>query len=156
MTIKSSWEWLTVFRRFSHSSWQNLSSSPRFDGEHRCTAIFMSRDALLGSGLDFSWTWVFQENCSALIWESFEVLFDELPAGPHVPFSEEWLPTRHTIIKAWLVKCCTDGYASLRLSVVPNLFHLRIMEATVLLDTFNAAEMFLYPSPDLSCCSLVS
>ena len=36
-----------------------------------------------------------------------------------------------------------------RVLVVPKLFHLRMMEATVLLGTFNAAEMFLYPSPDL-------
>ena len=30
------------------------------------------------------------------------------------------------------------------LLVVPNFFHLRIMEATVFLGTFNAAEMFWY------------
>ncbi|KAK3510414.1 hypothetical protein QTP70_005910 [Hemibagrus guttatus] len=36
-----------------------------------------------------------------------------------------------------------------RVLVVPNFFHLRIMEATVLIGTFNAAEIFLYPSPDL-------
>ena len=28
-------------------------------------------------------------------------------------------------------------------------FHLRMKEATVFLGTFNAAEMFWYPSPDL-------
>ena len=33
--------------------------------------------------------------------------------------------------------------------MVPNFFHLRMMEATVLIGTFKAAEMFLYPSPDL-------
>ena len=33
--------------------------------------------------------------------------------------------------------------------MVPNFFHLRMTEATVLLGTFNAAEMFWYPSPDL-------
>uniref|UniRef100_A0A673YI83 RAB GTPase activating protein 1 like n=1 Tax=Salmo trutta TaxID=8032 RepID=A0A673YI83_SALTR len=31
--------------------------------------------------------------------------------------------------------------------VVPNFFHLRMMEATVFLGTFNAAEMFLVPFP---------
>ena len=36
-----------------------------------------------------------------------------------------------------------------RVLVVPNLFQLRMMEATVFLETFNAAEMFWYPSPDL-------
>ena len=36
-----------------------------------------------------------------------------------------------------------------RVLVVPNFFHLRMMEATVFLGTFNAAELFWYPSPDL-------
>ena len=31
--------------------------------------------------------------------------------------------------------------------VVPNFFHLRMMEATVFLSTFNAAEFFLVPFP---------
>ena len=37
----------------------------------------------------------------------------------------------------------------IRVLVVPNFFHLRMMEASVFLGTFNAAEMFWYPSPDL-------
>jgi hypothetical protein len=42
------------------------------------------------------------------------------------------------------------GRAALgRTLVVPNFFHLRMMEATVFLGTFNAAEMFYYPFPDL-------
>ena len=36
-----------------------------------------------------------------------------------------------------------------RVLVVPIFFHLRTMEATVFLGTFNAAGMFWYPSPDL-------
>ena len=37
-----------------------------------------------------------------------------------------------------------------RVLVVPNFFHLiRMMDATVFLGTFNAAEMFWYPSPDM-------
>jgi hypothetical protein len=36
-----------------------------------------------------------------------------------------------------------------RVLVVPNFFHLRIMEATVFLRTINAADIFWYPSPDL-------
>ena len=36
-----------------------------------------------------------------------------------------------------------------RVLVVPNFFHLRMTEAIVFLGTFNAAEMFWYPSPDL-------
>jgi hypothetical protein len=33
--------------------------------------------------------------------------------------------------------------------VVPDFFHLRMMEAAVFLGTFNAAEFVWYPSPDL-------
>jgi hypothetical protein len=33
--------------------------------------------------------------------------------------------------------------------VVSNFFHFRMMEATVFLETFNAADIFWYPSPDL-------
>jgi hypothetical protein len=40
--------------------------------------------------------------------------------------------------------------------VVPNFFHLRIMEATVVLGTFNAAEMLQSPSPDLLLDTLLS
>ena len=36
-----------------------------------------------------------------------------------------------------------------RVPVVPNFFHLRIMEATVLFGTFSSAEIVLLPSPDL-------
>ncbi len=36
-----------------------------------------------------------------------------------------------------------------RVLVVPNFFHLRFVEAAVLLGTFSAAEMFLQPSLDL-------
>ena len=36
-----------------------------------------------------------------------------------------------------------------RVLVVPNFFHLWMMEATVLIGTFNAADIFLYPSTDL-------
>ena len=36
-----------------------------------------------------------------------------------------------------------------RVLVVPNFFNLRMMEATVFLGIFNAADIFWYPSPDL-------
>ena len=43
-----------------------------------------------------------------------------------------------------------DGRPALgRVLVVLNFFHLRMMEATVLIGTFKAAERFLYPFPDL-------
>ena len=40
--------------------------------------------------------------------------------------------------------------------MVLNFFHLRMMEATVLLGTFNDAEMFWYPSSDLCLDTVVS
>jgi hypothetical protein len=33
--------------------------------------------------------------------------------------------------------------------VVPNFFHLRMMEATVFLGTFKSSNLFRYPFPDL-------
>ena len=43
-----------------------------------------------------------------------------------------------------------------RVLVFPNLFHLRMMEATVFLGTFNAAEIFWYPTHDLSLDTILS
>ena len=43
-----------------------------------------------------------------------------------------------------------------RVLVVPNFFYLRMIEATVLLGTFNAAEMFWYPSLDLCLDTILS
>ena len=43
-----------------------------------------------------------------------------------------------------------------RLLVVPNVLHLRMMEATVFLGTFNAAEMFLFPSRNLCLDAILS
>ena len=124
--------------------------------------------------------------------------FHKLQAGCHVPFTEEWLPSVHSTIKAWLVECCRDGclygrfshlhrgtlelcqsghqvlghfpdqtlfHWSLSLARwpalgrvlgVPNLFHLRMMEATVFLGTFNAVDIFWYPSPDLCLDTILS
>ena len=42
-----------------------------------------------------------------------------------------------------------------RVLVVPNFFHLK-MVATVFLETFNSAEMFWYPSPDLCLDTILS
>ena len=100
-----------------------------------------------------------------------------------MPFTEEWLPSGHSTIKAWLVECYRDGCPSRRFShlhrgilklcesdyqvlghlsalgivlVVPNLFHLRLMEVTVFLGTFNAADIFWYSSPDLFLITVLS
>ena len=43
--------------------------------------------------------------------------------------------------------CLTGRPALGRVVSVPNFFHLRMMATTVFLGTFNAAEMFWYPSP---------
>ena len=43
-----------------------------------------------------------------------------------------------------------------RALVVPNFFHLRMMEATVSLGTFNAAETVWYYSPDLCLDTILS
>uniref|UniRef100_A0A8C7VMJ6 DNA (cytosine-5-)-methyltransferase n=1 Tax=Oncorhynchus mykiss TaxID=8022 RepID=A0A8C7VMJ6_ONCMY len=43
-----------------------------------------------------------------------------------------------------------------RVLVVPNFIHLRMMEATVFLGTFIAAEIFWYPSSDLSLDTILS
>ena len=43
-----------------------------------------------------------------------------------------------------------------RVLVVPNFFHLRMMEATVFLGNFNAAEIFWYPFPDLCLDTILS
>ena len=43
-----------------------------------------------------------------------------------------------------------------RVLVVQNVFHLGIIKAIVLLGTFNAADIFLYPSPDLCLDTILS
>ncbi|KAJ8404132.1 hypothetical protein AAFF_G00344820 [Aldrovandia affinis] len=56
---------------------------------------------------------------------------------------------------AWLLSLA--GWPALRrVMVVPNVFHFTMMEPTVLLGTFNALEMFLYPSPDLCLNTILS
>jgi hypothetical protein len=76
-----------------------------------------------------------------------------------LPSSEElWSSIRVTIrfLVTSLIKAVLPRLFSLAglqalgiVFVVPNFFHLRMMEATVFLETFNAADFFWYPSPDL-------
>ena len=56
----------------------------------------------------------------------------------------------------WSSFSLTGRPARGRVLVVPNFFHLRMMEATVFLGTFNAAEMFWYSSPDLCIDTILS
>ena len=78
--------------------------------------------------------------------------------GYPISTEELWSSVRVTIrllvtslIKAILLRLLSlAGQPALgRVLVVPNFFHLRMMEATMFLGTFNAAEMFWYPSSDL-------
>ena len=78
--------------------------------------------------------------------------------GSPISTEELWSSVRVTIrfLLTSLTKALLRRLLSLarrpalgRVLVVPNLFHFRMMEATVFLGTFNAAEMFWYPSPDL-------
>jgi hypothetical protein len=43
-----------------------------------------------------------------------------------------------------------------RVLLVPNFFYLRMIEATVFFGTFNAADIFGYPSPDLCLDTILS
>ena len=78
--------------------------------------------------------------------------------GSPISTEELWSSVRVTIgfLVTSLTKALLPRLLSLagrpalgRVLVVPNIFHLRMIEVTVSLGTFNGAEMFLYPSPDL-------
>ena len=78
--------------------------------------------------------------------------------GSPISTEELWSSVRVTIrfLVASLTKALLPRLLSLggqpaqgRVMVVPNFFQLRMMEAIVFVGTFNAAEMFWYPSPDL-------
>ena len=78
--------------------------------------------------------------------------------GSPLSTKERWSYDRVTIgflvtslTKALLPRSLSlDGRPALgRVLVVLNFFHLRMMEVTLLIGTFKAAEIFLYPSPDL-------
>ena len=77
--------------------------------------------------------------------------------GSPISTEEFWSSVRVTIRSPTLTKAfLSEGPALGRVLVFPNVFHLRMMEATVFLGTFNAAEMFWYPSPDLCLDTILS
>jgi hypothetical protein len=111
--------------------------------------------------------------------------WSESPLGAFWPFTEEWLPSGQSTIKADLLECCRDGcpfgsFSHLHKGTLElcqwqsgswsppwprpfspdcsgwpgNFFHLWMMEDTVILGSFNAADIFWYPSPDL-CLDLI-
>ena len=63
-----------------------------------------------------------------------------------------------SLIKALLPQLLSlAGLTALgRVLEVPKLFHLRMVEATVFLGTFYAADNFWYPSPDLCLDTILS
>ena len=74
--------------------------------------------------------------------------------GSPISTEELWRYVRVTI--GFLVTSLTKALLSLagrpalgRVLVVPNFFHLRMMEANAFMRTCNAAEMFWYSFPDL-------
>ena len=78
--------------------------------------------------------------------------------GSPLSTEERWSSDRVTIgfLVTSLTKALLPRSLSLggrpalgRVLVVPNFFHLRMMDASVLIGTFKAAEIFLDPSPDL-------
>ena len=89
------------------------------------------------------------------------VLLEDSP----ISTEELWSSVRVTI--GFLVTSLTKALLPLLLSlagrpalgkvlVVPNFFHLRMMEATVILGTFNAADVFWYSSPDVCLDTILS
>jgi len=96
-------------------------------------------------------------------WSAAEMVV--LLEGSPLSTEKRWSSVRVTI--GFLVTSLTEALLPRSLSlagrpalgrvlVVPNFFHLRMMEATVLIGTFNAAEIFLYPSPDLCLDTILS
>ena len=82
--------------------------------------------------------------------------------GSPISTEELWSSVRVTI-EFFLTKALLPRLLSLagrpalgRVLVVPNFFHLRMMEATVFLETFSAAEILWYPSPDLCLDTILS
>jgi hypothetical protein len=85
--------------------------------------------------------------------------------GSPISTEELWRSDRVTIgfLVASLIKALLPRLLNLagrpalrRVLMVPNSFHLRLMEATVFLGNFNAAEMFWYPFPDLCLDTILS
>ena len=90
-------------------------------------------------------------------WLSFwKVLSSQRNAGALSRATIRFLVT--SLTKALLLRLLSlAGRPTLgRVLVVPNFFHLRIMEATVLIGTLNAADIFLYPPLDLCLVTILS
>ncbi|KAK6306788.1 hypothetical protein J4Q44_G00237130 [Coregonus suidteri] len=96
-------------------------------------------------------------------WSAAEMVV--LLEGSPISTEELWSSVRVTIkfLATSLTKALLPRLLSLAgrpalggVLVVPNFFHLRMMEATVFLGTFNAADICWYPSPDLCLDTILS
>jgi hypothetical protein len=58
-----------------------------------------------------TWCLAFSPKSSILVSSDQWILF--VPMGCHVPSTEEWLPSCHSTVKAWLVESCTCGCPSI-------------------------------------------
>jgi hypothetical protein len=66
-----------------------------------------------------------------------------------------WVTSLTKALLPWLLSLARRPALG-RVLTVPNFFHLRMMEATVFLGTFNDAEFFWYPSQDLCLDTILS
>ena len=116
-----------------------------------------------GCHVPFIEEWL-QSGHSTIDWWSAAELAVLLEGFP-VSTEELWSSLRVTIrfLVTSLTKALLPRLLSLagrpalgRVLMVPNFFHLRMMEATVVLGTFNAAEMLGFPSPDLCLDTILS
>ena len=88
-------------------------------------------------------------NHSTIKSQLVECCRDGCPFGRFSHLYRGILELCHSLTKALLPQLLSlAGRTALgKVLVVPNFFHLRMMEATVFLGTFNAADIFWYPSP---------
>ena len=96
-------------------------------------------------------------------WSAAEMVV--LLEGSPISTEELWSSVRVTIgfLVTSLTKALLPRFLSLarrsaleRVLMVPNFFNLRMMEATVVLGIFNAADIFWYPSPDVCLYTILS
>ena len=96
-----------------------------------------------------------------MVWESFTYLLANskwVGRFPHLHrITLELCQSDHRVLGHLLDQDLSPPFAQFGgVLGVPNFFHLRMMEATVSLGTFNAADIFWYPSPDLCIDTILS
>ena len=77
---------------------------------HRRDGARFLLDVMLGfQAKEFNLGFIRPDHFILMVWESLGALL-ETPSG--LSCTEEWLPSDHSTIKAWLVECCRDGCPS--------------------------------------------